>query len=116
LATDWFFTSMPYLTDIELYNPHPVFLGDFFRKLDRTQDKEFLPHLQNLAFRDCILDVDAPLLEALSSRCMADEGSSILRSFRLWPWKSSEEFLDQTTALRTLVERGMKISVGKNEL
>ncbi|KAJ7350831.1 hypothetical protein DFH08DRAFT_117650 [Mycena albidolilacea] len=118
LATDWFSTSMPYLTDIVLYNPRRVFLGDFFRKLDRAQDKEFLPHLQNLAFRDCIVDVDAPLLEALSSRCMADEGSFILRSFQVWPPNVVDNLLDesQTTALRTLVERGMKIYVGKDEL
>ncbi|KAJ7752700.1 hypothetical protein B0H14DRAFT_2980166 [Mycena olivaceomarginata] len=95
-----------------------AFLLDFARKLDRTQDKEFLPYLQNLAFRGCILDVDAPLLQALASRCTADEGTSILRSFRLWPWESPDELFDesQTTALRALVERGMKISVGEDEL
>jgi hypothetical protein len=109
---------MPYLTDIELYNPRPVFLGNFLRKLDRAQDKEFLPHLQNLALRHCIVDVDAPLLEALSSRCMADEGSSMLRSFQMWPLNLVDNLLDesQTTALRALVERGMKIFFGEDEL
>jgi hypothetical protein len=67
MTTEWFSIYMPHLTDIEIHNPHWVFLGDFFRKLNRAQDKVFLPHLQNLAFRDCILDVDAPLLEALLS-------------------------------------------------
>ncbi|KAJ7895662.1 hypothetical protein B0H14DRAFT_2681300, partial [Mycena olivaceomarginata] len=97
MATEWFSTYMPYLTDIELTLYHGssrAFLLDFARKLDRTQDKEFLPYLQNLAFRGCILDVDAPLLQL------------------------SDELFDesQTTALRALVERGMKISVGEDEL
>ncbi|KAJ7350833.1 hypothetical protein DFH08DRAFT_862478 [Mycena albidolilacea] len=121
MATEWFSTYMPYLTDIELTlyrGSSRAFLLDFARKLDRAQDKEFLPYLQNLAFRGCILDVDAPLLQVLASRCTADEGTSILRSFRLWPWELPDEVFDesQTTALRALVERGMKISVGEDEL
>ncbi|KAJ7799958.1 hypothetical protein B0H14DRAFT_1698257 [Mycena olivaceomarginata] len=56
LATDWFSTSMPYLTDIELRNPPQEFLLDFIQKLDRTQDKLFLPPLQNLTLRHCIVD------------------------------------------------------------
>jgi hypothetical protein len=121
MATEWFSTYMPYLTDIELTlyrGSSRAFLLDFARKLDRAQDKEFLPYLQNLAFRGCILDVDASLLQALASRCTADEGTSILRSFRLWPWESPDELFDEslTTALRALVERGMKISVEEDEL
>jgi hypothetical protein len=115
LATDWFSTPMPYLTDIELWGPNPDFLLDFFQKLDRAQDQGFLPHLQNLALRGCILDVvNAPLLQALTSRCIGDEESSILRSFRVGGLLSDDE--SQTAALRTLVEKGMSIFIGADEL
>jgi hypothetical protein len=106
---------MPYLTDIELWGPNPDFLLDFFQKLDRAQDQGFLPHLQNLALRGCILDVvNAPLLQALTSRCIGDEESSILRSFRVGGLLSDDE--SQTAALRTLVEKGMSVFIGADEL
>jgi hypothetical protein len=111
MTTDWFSTCMPFLTEVDLSDPSPAFLRGFFQKLDRAQYRGFLPHLQSLTFRDCALDVDAPLLfQALSSRCIADEESSILRSFRVDITLSVDE--SQTAALAALVERGMSILVG----
>jgi hypothetical protein len=115
-TTEWFSTYMPHLTDLDLWNP-VQFLHDFIRKLDRTQDAGFLPHLQTLLLRNCVFDVDAPLLQALSSRCTAGEGSSVLTSFRAshdWFLLSLDE--SQTTALWALVERGMSIFVAGNEV
>ncbi|KAJ7366842.1 hypothetical protein DFH08DRAFT_1004438 [Mycena albidolilacea] len=117
-TTEWFSTYMPHLTDLDLWKPQLQFLHDFVRKLDRTQDAGFLPHLQTLLLRNCVFDVDAPLLQALSSRCTAGEGSSVLTSFRVWPHDLFLLSLDesQTTALRALVERGMSILVADNEV
>ncbi|KAJ7350826.1 hypothetical protein DFH08DRAFT_117614 [Mycena albidolilacea] len=118
LDTDQFFTYMPYLTDIELFGPPKEFLLDFIQKLDRAQDKLFLPQLQNLALWDYTLDVvNAPLLQALTSRCTGDEESSILRSFRVDALPSyDDDDESQTTALRTLVEKGMTVFVGADKL
>ncbi|KAJ7838202.1 hypothetical protein B0H14DRAFT_3701025 [Mycena olivaceomarginata] len=115
LDTDWFFTYMPYLTDIEVFGTSEEFLLDFIQKLDRAQDKLFLPQLQNLALWDCA--VSAPLLQALTSRCIGDEEFSILRSFRVdaLPLYDDDDE-SRTTALRTLVEKGMTVFVGADKL
>ncbi|KAJ7799950.1 hypothetical protein B0H14DRAFT_2901345 [Mycena olivaceomarginata] len=89
LDTDQFFTCMP------LFGPPEEFLLDFIQKLDRAQDKLFLPQLQNLA-------------GALTSRCIGDDESSILRSFRVDALPSYDNDNEsRTTALHTLVERGI---------
>jgi hypothetical protein len=114
LDTDWFFTYMPYLTDIDLFGTSEEFLLDFIQKLDRAQDKLFLPQLQNLALWDCT--VNAPLLQALTSRCIGDEEFSILRSFRVDALPLYNDDESRTTALRTLVEKGMTVFVGADKL
>jgi hypothetical protein len=118
MGTEWFSTFMPNLTDIELWEPPDEFLLDFIQKLDRSQDKAFLPHLRSLVLRDCVLDI--PLLfQALSSRCMAEEGFPILASFRVWPEFSLEEsHLEShlTNVLRALIERGMSIYIRNTRL
>ncbi|KAJ7752703.1 hypothetical protein B0H14DRAFT_2980175 [Mycena olivaceomarginata] len=110
MGTEWFSTCMPHLTDIELQEPPDEFLLDL--------SKTFLPHLRSLILRDCVLDM--PLLfQALSSRCMAEEGFPILASFRVWPKFSLEEsHLEShlTNVLRALIERGMSIYVRNTRL
>ncbi|KAJ7755787.1 hypothetical protein B0H16DRAFT_1782889 [Mycena metata] len=114
LTVDWFATSMPGLTELDLCQEDDDFLLEFFTMLDRAQNPGFLPHLQSLTFRDCTFSIEAPMFSALSSRTTADDQSSILESFRqIWP-KGEYMVLEDATAasFRGLVERGMKIHVG----
>ncbi|KAJ7034130.1 hypothetical protein C8F04DRAFT_1102348 [Mycena alexandri] len=114
LTTDWFAIFMPGLTELELNRQDRVFLRDFFQRLDRTENPGFLPHLQSLTFRGCTFSMTAPMLSALSSRTIADDQTSILKSFRhIWPTGVYTIPNDSTAAsFRGLVERGMTIHVG----
>ncbi|KAJ7757562.1 hypothetical protein B0H16DRAFT_1537075 [Mycena metata] len=115
LAVEWFATSMPGLVDLELCNPQLQFFSRFLR------DPRFLPHLRTLAFQECDFELDAAMLQALSTRCVADESTAVIESFRqIWPAnahfksKSSPPCLDDSilAACRELVERRMTIHVG----
>ncbi|KAJ7157200.1 hypothetical protein C8R46DRAFT_1355576 [Mycena filopes] len=118
MSVDWFATAMPGLMDIDLTNPKPPFLSDFFARLDRTKDSSFLPNLRTLTFRDAAFALDASVLQALSSRFTADENAAMLEAFQLFRPQlkpgSSEEYLDDSAiaACRELVGRGMSIHVG----
>ncbi|KAJ6515295.1 hypothetical protein C8R45DRAFT_205035 [Mycena sanguinolenta] len=71
------------LTSLKLSAPSSAYLVEFFRHFDRTKNSTFLPQLQELVFRNCPPFVDAVLVDALSSRSTAAQGSGpILRSFR----------------------------------
>ncbi|KAJ7755788.1 hypothetical protein B0H16DRAFT_1782883 [Mycena metata] len=114
LTVDWFATSMPGLTEIELNVQDHDILYNFFKRLYRTENPGFLPHLQSLIFRDWAFSMTASMFRALSSRTIADDQTSILSSFRqIWP-KGDYMILEDATAasFRGLVERGMKIHVG----
>ncbi|KAJ7045074.1 hypothetical protein C8F04DRAFT_1067615 [Mycena alexandri] len=116
LSAEWFATAMPGLVDIDLYDPEPLFLRDFFARLDRAKDSGFLPHLRTIVLRECFFELDASVLGALSSRCTAgDENLAVLDSFQqIWPKKLNTFPWDTAmlTACRELVERGMGIHVG----
>jgi hypothetical protein len=111
---EWFSIAMPGLTNIEISSPDLAFALDFFSKLDRTQDKGFLPHLRFLTFKENGFPMDASILRALSSRCAVDERGSKLQSFRqVWPCGWSLSIGESTSvALRELRKQGMKIHVG----
>ncbi|KAJ7147975.1 hypothetical protein C8R46DRAFT_1359486 [Mycena filopes] len=117
MSVDWF-AAMPGLMAIDLTDPRQPFLSEFFASLDRTKDISFLPNLRTLTFRDAAFALDASVLQALSSRCTADEGTAMLEAFQLFPPRlnpgSSEEYLDDSTvaACRELVGRGISIHVG----
>ncbi|KAJ7045064.1 hypothetical protein C8F04DRAFT_522805 [Mycena alexandri] len=123
LAVEWFTTTISGLVDLELYNPEQSFLREFVTRLDRTCDSGFLPHLRILAFRECIFELDGVTLQALLSRCIADENTAILESFRqIWPaaprfrFEYSPPHMDaMIAACRELVKRGMSIHVGPVE-
>jgi len=117
LSIEWFSTAMPFLTDIDIWEPGEEFLRDLFAKLDRTRHAGFLAHLQSLAFRGWNIDVDASVLPALSSRCTTSEESSKLESFRVIWWTDDHRPPDESiiTALQALVERGMAIFVGHGD-
>ncbi|KAJ7458394.1 hypothetical protein B0H11DRAFT_187071 [Mycena galericulata] len=116
LGVEWF-SSLPGLTDVMVYNPSKEFSSAFLSKLDRAQDNGFLLHLQSLAFENCATDVDSSMVQALTSRCSSphDEANLQLRTFRLlWPDNKTSLRLDDFTIaeLRRLVDQGMNIYVG----
>ncbi|KAJ7157219.1 hypothetical protein C8R46DRAFT_1195983 [Mycena filopes] len=134
LSLDLFTTGMRRLADIDLCDPQQPFLSQFFAKLDRTKDDAFLPQLRALVFRKCDVSLDPAMLQALSSRCTANDGLAVLESFQLiWPgWEEPDadsdyhsdsdsasprddpRFVDDATisACRGMVKRGMSIHVG----
>ncbi|KAJ7726384.1 hypothetical protein B0H16DRAFT_1894809 [Mycena metata] len=121
LAVEWFTTSMPGLVDLELFNPELQFFREFFETLDRAKEPGFLPHLRTLVFRECVFELDASMLQALSSRSTADSDTAILESFQqIWPlYPGVRKFyglppLDDSviTACRELVKLGMSVHVG----
>ncbi|KAJ7506664.1 hypothetical protein B0H11DRAFT_2322999 [Mycena galericulata] len=116
VGVEWF-SSLPCLTDVMVYNPSKEFSSAFFSRLDRAKDNGFLLHLQSLAFENCATDVDSSMVQALASRCSSphDEINLRLRTFRLlWPDNKPSLRLDDFTIaeLRRLVDQGMDIYVG----
>ncbi|KAJ7045096.1 hypothetical protein C8F04DRAFT_1343637 [Mycena alexandri] len=118
LSIEWFTAAMPGLVDIELCNPTLLFFREFFGMLDRSQESGFLPHLKALTFRHCAFELDASMLQALSSRYTptADNDTADLEFFQqIWPegWEAIFIMDDPTiAACRELVEQGMAIHVG----
>ncbi|KAJ7147980.1 hypothetical protein C8R46DRAFT_539503 [Mycena filopes] len=122
MSVVWF-AFMPGLVDIDLGDPDLIFLSEFFAKLDRTTDPGFLPRLRSLTFRDCAFELDASVLQALSSRRTAPENTAMLESFQQFRPESVfyqdaagaiRGSMEESTvyASRELVERGMSVHIG----
>ncbi|KAJ6587792.1 hypothetical protein B0H10DRAFT_2093411 [Mycena sp. CBHHK59/15] len=114
ISVQWFCT-MAGLVDVELRAPGWTFLTNFFRMLDRTQNKDFLPNLGKLTLLDCENSGDEDLMKALSSRCsLGPDGLTKLESFKLiWPPRCYVVVSKSTVIqLRDLVSRDMKIHFG----
>ncbi|KAJ7490268.1 hypothetical protein B0H11DRAFT_1018071 [Mycena galericulata] len=115
MSVQWF-TIMSGLTSVELTKPPWRVLRALFELLDRTAEKDFLPHLQELVILNCSQHVDLYLLKALSSRSTAQAGMAKLCSFRaIWPdglWMSIHP--PDLDVLHGLVASGMEIHVGSS--
>ncbi|KAJ7461955.1 hypothetical protein FB451DRAFT_1371012 [Mycena latifolia] len=108
------FSDMSGLTNVELCDPEPEFLSDFFSRLELTG---FLPCLQSLAFQN-IRQIDVgELTQMLSSRCDARDGVAKLQSFRWIMLNGQPISLDESSVatLRGLVASGMEIYIGHEE-
>jgi hypothetical protein len=113
---------MVVLTDLKLTGLSSAYLTEFFALFDRTKAPEsFLPQLQVLEFHRCPPYVNAALVDALASRCLAaEDGDARLRSFRqIWPHNSPADALQGYyrasgfgAALEELVEKGLEIYIG----
>ncbi|KAJ7157209.1 hypothetical protein C8R46DRAFT_1113791 [Mycena filopes] len=115
MSVDWF-TAMPGLRDIDLFDPAEPFLSDFLDRLDRTNNSAFLPHLRTIAFRNCTFDLDLSVPEAISSRCTENDSEnmatleSFQQTFKL-PSHPDGSFLDHfdIAGCRDAVEWGMTV-------
>ncbi|KAJ7181612.1 hypothetical protein C8R43DRAFT_969646 [Mycena crocata] len=121
ISADWF-TAIPGLTSLELFAPRSEFLVAFFTRLDRGQDRGFLPHLQYLTFTNfngTFFDADIAI-PALSSRCapygpscsLADDGAAALLEFRAT--SSHGAWFGEKIMIPHL--QGLKIHVGHDEV
>jgi hypothetical protein len=129
LSIQWF-RHMPHLTSLKLSGLEPQSLVDFVRALNRQNERNFLPVLENLILTDWEPGaVETQLLDALETRCTRSEtedgrAQMPLKSFSLiWGDEyAAPSSLDITSlvqrhnvALRALDRRGMRIRIGNRD-
>ncbi|KAJ6466425.1 hypothetical protein C8R45DRAFT_488790 [Mycena sanguinolenta] len=111
------FLSMPGLVELEIGNPHKIFLAAFFSYFD---DITVLPQLQHLSFfhpRHSSKRVEcrqlAKVQAALASRWNAKQhGLAQLKSFCLvWDWEVGDLPEDTLVLLRAMASDGLSISL-----
>ncbi|KAJ7784164.1 hypothetical protein B0H16DRAFT_1491532 [Mycena metata] len=116
--------DMVLLTYLVLDTPETEYLTELVGLLDRANTWDSLPELQVLELSHCAPYINEPLITALSSRAVAQEGRARLRSFRQ-TWLSKDR--SQRTyrvdpagyigiALKKLADDGMEIHLGYSSL
>ncbi|KAJ7693809.1 hypothetical protein B0H17DRAFT_1199503 [Mycena rosella] len=112
------FLNMPYLVDLQIWNPSRSFIEDFCDSFI-VRDPRFLPQLQHLAFLGCespppaydMLDI---AYSGLAERWRArhDTGFAELKSFRLvWARDFGSLHEDALSPFQELVAEGMDIHI-----